>query len=282
MAVTVGRLLQGGVEALRRAGVPEPAADARRLMAHALGTPPHRLTLSEPEPAGAFLADAFLPLVEARARRQPVSQLTGARLFWGREFLVTPDVLDPRPETEVLVAEALAGPVARVLDLGTGSGCLLVTILAERPGATGLGVDLSPPALVVAARNAEAHGVAARAAFLASDWLARVEGRFDLIVSNPPYIAAGAMDGLEPEVRLFEPRMALTDEGDGLGAYRVILAGALSHLTPGGRLMVEVGPTQAEAVTALGAGAGLEPAGTRADLDGRARACLFRSPGPPT
>jgi release factor glutamine methyltransferase len=191
---------------------------------------------------------------------------------------VTSDVLDPRPETETLVAAALEEPFVRVLDLGLGSGCILLTLLAERPGATGLGVDLSPAALEVAGRNAVRIGVSDRATLALSNWFQNVDGLFDLIVSNPPYIALAEMPGLQPEVRDWEPRLALTDEGDGLGAYRAILAGAASHLAPQGRLMVEIGPTQAEAVAEIGAAHGFAPPEVRRDLDGRARVCLFRVP----
>ncbi len=211
-------------------------------------------------------------------KRQPVSQIVGSRNFWGREFLVTPHVLDPRPETEILIAAALEEPFQTLADLGTGSGCILVTLLAERGGTRGLGLDLSPEALTIARQNAEAHGVADRAEFRSSDWFSALGERVDLIVSNPPYIALSEMPGLEPEVRDWEPRLALTDEGDGLGAYRAILAGAAPRLAPGGRLIVEIGPTQAEAVTAIGKAHGMAAPEVRRDLDGRARVCLFRVP----
>jgi release factor glutamine methyltransferase len=202
----------------------------------------------------------------------------GARAFWGREFRVTRDVLDPRPETETLVALALAEPFARVLDLGTGSGCILVTLLAERPGAQGVGTDISPQALLIAGENAARHGVEGRVVLTPSDWFADIGGRYDLIVSNPPYIAEGEMAGLAPEVRDFEPRGALTDEGDGLGAYRVLAAGAPGHLAPGGRLLVEIGPTQGAAVSRLFAEAGLERVAVHPDLDGRDRVVAARRP----
>jgi release factor glutamine methyltransferase len=202
----------------------------------------------------------------------------GARAFWGREFRVTRDVLDPRPETETLVALALAEPFARVLDLGTGSGCILVTLLAERPGARGVGTDISPEALLIAGENAARHGVEERVVLTPSDWFADIGGRYDLIVSNPPYIAEGEMAGLAPEVRDFEPRGALTDEGDGLGAYRVLAAGAPGHLAPGGRLLVEIGPTQGAAVSRLFAEAGLERVAVHPDLDGRDRVVAARRP----
>jgi release factor glutamine methyltransferase len=276
--MTGSEALARGARLLREAGVPDAAGDARRLLAHALGAEPGRLTLVLPEEVPRNVSEDYDALLARRARREPVSHLVGVRGFWGREFLVTPDVLDPRPETEVLVAAALEGPFGPVLDLGTGSGCLLVTLLAERPQATGQGLDLSHGALEVARANAGRHGVAARASFAASDWFAAAEGRFDLIVSNPPYIAAGEMPGLEPEVRDWEPRMALTDEGDGLGAYRAILAGARTHMAPGARLMLEHGPGQSDAIAAIGRSHGFPAPQVRRDLDGRARAIMFRGP----
>ncbi len=276
--MTGSEALARGVRLLREAGVPEPAGDARRLLAHALGLDPGRLTLVLSEPLSQTVTAAYDDLLARRAKREPVSHLTGTRLFWGREFLVTADVLDPRPETEILVATALEEPFSRVLDLGTGSGCLLVTLLAESSEATGQGLDLSPQALEVARANAARHGVAHRAAFALSDWFAAADGPFDLLVSNPPYIAADEMPALEPEVRDHEPRMALTDEDDGLSAFRAILAGARDRMAPGARLLLEHGPTQADAIAAIGRSHGFPPPEVRRDLDGRARVCLFRAP----
>ncbi len=267
-----------GAEALREAaarltaaGVADAPRDARRLLAHATGIGADRLLLHLGEPLAPEAAAAFARAVAARAARQPVAQITGSRLFWGRAFRVTRDTLDPRPETETLIAAALERPYARVLDLGTGTGCILLTLLAERPGARGLGTDLSAAALEVAAENAEALGLADRAEFAVSDWFAGLAGRFDLIVSNPPYIAAGEMAGLAPELRDWEPHLALTPGGDGLDAYRAIAAGAGVHLAPGGRLMVEIGPAQGAAVQALFAAAGLAGLRVLPDLDGRDR-----------
>lgn len=269
--MTPAALLPPAIRRLAAAGVPDPARDARRLLAHALGIAPDRLTLHLHDPLLAAAATRFEAALAARAARQPVSQITGQRAFWGRMFRVTPDVLDPRPETEVLVAAALSAPFTRVLDLGTGSGAILLSLLAERPQATGLGVDLSPAALAVARGNAVALGVDGRADFTLSDWFAGVAGRFDLIVSNPPYIAAGEMAALAPEVRDWEPHMALTPGGDGLDAYRAIAAGAPAHLAPGGRLLLEIGPTQGAAVAGLLQAAGFEGITLCADLDGRDR-----------
>ncbi|MCD1620547.1 peptide chain release factor N(5)-glutamine methyltransferase [Salipiger manganoxidans] len=263
-------------EALRllaHAGVPDAARDARRLLAHALDLSPARLTLALPDPLPPEVAERFHALVARRAAREPVSHLTGRRAFYGRDFHVTPDVLDPRPETETLIGAALGRRFARVLDLGTGSGCILLTLLAERRQAKGLGTDLSDPALAVAQRNAAALGLTPRARFAQGSWWDAVdpEARFDLIVSNPPYIAQDELPGLAPEVLDHEPRMALTDDADGLSAYRVLAAGAPRHLAAGGALMVEIGPLQGDAVAGLFAAAGLCDIAVLADLDGRSR-----------
>ena len=268
---TVSVALARAVQTLRAAGVPDPATDARALMAHAGGIAPDRLTLHLQDPVDHAALSAFSALINRRAAREPVSHLTGFRLFWGHRFIVTPDVLDPRPETETLVAEALTRPFVRMLDLGTGSGCILGSCLAGMPMASGLGVELSPAALLVAARNIDAMGLGHRAKLVPSDWFSAVTGRFDLIVSNPPYISADEMAGLSPEVRGHEPHLALTPEGDGLDAYRAIALGAPSRLMAGGRLMVEIGPTQAKAVSALFAAQGLVSLRCLPDLDGRDR-----------
>jgi release factor glutamine methyltransferase len=260
---------------LTQAGVPDAARDARWLLAHAIGIPAGRLTLVLPDPVRADAKALFDQLIRRRASREPVSHLTGRRAFYGRDFLVTGDVLDPRPETEVLVEAALGHTFGHVLDLGTGSGCILVTLLAEVPHAVGTGLDLSPEALSVAIHNAAMHGVHDRAEFALSNWAEKAEGDFDLIVANPPYIAAREMPGLAPEVRDWEPRMALTDEGDGLDCHRAILAQVPDIMSPGGRLLIEIGPTQAESVRAIGKASGLEPAATVRDMDGRDRVVIF-------
>ncbi|AMY68960.1 HemK family modification methylase [Frigidibacter mobilis] len=223
--MTGSEALRAAVARLAAAGVAEAPRDARRLLAHAMGIGADRLLLHLGEALSPAAAVAFDRAVAARAARQPVSQITGSRLFWGRAFRVTRDTLDPRPETETLIAAALERRFARVLDLGTGTGCIVLTLLAEQPEARGMGTDLSPAALAVAAGNAAALGLAERVELVASDWFAGVAGRFDLIVSNPPYIAADEMAALDPEVRDWEPHLALTPGGDGLDAYRAIAAG---------------------------------------------------------
>lgn len=269
--------LKAAVVRLAAAGVEAPARDARLLLAKAMEIAPDRLSLHEREGLLPAAQARFDALVSARAARQPMGQLLGVRLFWGRPFKVTPDVLDPRPESETLISAALAGPAPRrILDLGTGSGCLLLTLLAEWPGAEGLGIDRSPAALAVAGENAESLGLAGRAHFALSDWFDDVPGRFDLIVSNPPYIAAAEMATLAPELRLWEPEMALSPGGDGLAAYRAIAAGALAHLAPGGRMLLEIGWTQHAAVAAILTAAGLTALQGHKDLDGRDRVVAAR------
>lgn len=258
------------VARLAAADVPNAAQDGAVLLAHILGIERSDLALMSPQTQLTAVQSESLELVvTARAARHPMSHITGRRLFWGRVFAVTPDVLDPRPETETLIAAALAAPFASVLDLGTGSGCILLTLLAERPLAAGVGVDVSTAALAVARRNAAALCV--QADFRLGSWFEPVQGRFDLIVSNPPYIAETEMADLSPEVRHYEPHLALTPGGDGLAAYRAICAAAPSHLSAGGRFLVEIGPTQGAAVAVLYAAAGFDSIQILSDLDGRDR-----------
>jgi len=267
----IAQALAPAAARLRAAGVENPATDARRLMAHALDIAADRLTLRMNEPLPPDAADRFDAAIAARAARQPLSQITGRREFWGRTFRVTRDVLDPRPETESLVAAALERRFSRVLDLGTGSGCILLSLLAERPTATGLGIDISDGALAVARSNAADHGLTLRAEFRQGDWCAGLTGPFDLVVSNPPYISDAEMAALAPEVRNWEPHAALAPGGDGLAAYRSIAAGAFPLIAPGGCLMVEIGPTQEDAVTDLLRRAGFSGIACQPDLDGRPR-----------
>ncbi|SMX28631.1 Release factor glutamine methyltransferase [Pelagimonas phthalicica] len=270
------------VQAARRlngAGIPDANRDARKLLAFALQIDPSRLTLVLPDDVSDDQAEAFHGLIERRAAREPVSHLTGTRLFYGRNFRVSPKALDPRPETESLIEAALVQPFSQVLDLGTGTGCILLTLLAERTEASGVGVDLSDEALEVAKANRDALQLAQRAELHQGSWFDAVPANcppFDLIVSNPPYIALSEMADLEPEVREYEPRLALTDEGDGLQAYRDILANVQAFLAPGGRVMVEIGPTQASDVTKLMQQAGLAGVETIPDMDGRDRVVLGR------
>ena len=268
--MTGAQLLTEAARRLKSAGLSAAATDARILLAEALEIPRERLTLHLPEQVSAAQQARYDRLIAHRLRHQPVAQIIGRRIFLGRTFRVTPDVLDPRPETEILVQTALSGPFESVLDLGTGSGCVLLSLLAERPTAHGLGSDISPAALAVARKNAMILGIS-NATFILSDWYHGLSGRFDLIVSNPPYIAAAEMACLAPDVRDWEPEIALTPGGDGLEAYRRIIAGARGHLAPGGRLCLEIGPTQGAAVSTLLRAAGFKAADIVHDLDGRDR-----------
>lgn len=267
---TVAEVLRGGGARLAEAGI--EAGDARYLLAHVLGVARDRLMLMGPDEVSTELAARYEQALTRRIAHEPVSKITGQRVFWGRQFQVTGDVLDPRPETESLIAEALAGPTpARLLDLGTGSGCIALTLLAELPGATAVATDHSPAALEVAGRNAQALGVSDRVHMVASDWFEAVEGVFDLIVSNPPYITEDEMAALSPEVLGHDPHMALSPGGDGLSPYRVIAAQGGDFLAPGGRLLLEIGWKQGPDVAQILAAAGWHDIRVLPDMDGRDR-----------
>lgn len=270
-APTIRQELREAAQALKAAGVADPMRDARLLMAHALGIPVARLSLYDDASLTGTQAAQFAAHLSQRQHRQPVAQIIGRRAFWRHDFTVTRDTLDPRPETETLVAEALRLPWRSVLDLGTGSGAILLSLLAERPGVTGLGTDRSPAALAVARDNAARLGIAAD--FTIADWFTGITGRFDLIVSNPPYLAAAEMAEVAPELRDWEPADALTDHGDGLSAYRAIAAGARAHLNGEGHVLCEIGYRQGAEICAIFAASG---AHTRLipDLDGRDRVIL--------
>ena len=271
MSARRAEALRAAVSRLASAGVEDPVGDARRLLRAAAGLAAAALSARIGDAMPADEAARFEAALARRAAREPVAHILGLREFWGRSFRVTSDVLDPRPETETLIAAALeGGAAARILDLGVGSGCILLTLLAEWPAAGGTGVDASEAALAVARENAAALGVAARATLRPGDWLEDVSGPFDLIVSNPPYLASSEMADVAPELRR-EPAAALDGGPDGLAAYRRIAAGAARALAPGGRLLLEIGPSQAEPVSALLREAGLGPVQLRRDLDERPR-----------
>lgn len=270
---TLAAALAEGKE--RLAGTDSPATAARLLLAHAAGVDQAGLIALGTGDFTEAVMDRYRGYLDRRAAGEPASKILGHRDFWKHRFEVSADVLDPRPDTETLVAAALEGPAPkRILDLGTGSGCILLSLLDEWPGATGLGCDLSGKALEVAARNAENLGVADRAELIVSDWFSAVEGRFDLIVSNPPYIAEAEMNDLSPEVLNHDPHMALSPGGDGLAAYRILAAGALDHLTQDGRILVEIGWKQGAEVAAIFRAAGLRNVTVRPDLNGRDRVVM--------
>jgi release factor glutamine methyltransferase len=270
---TVGAFLCQAGQLLRAAAIETPRLDARRLLAHAMDTTPEALLRDPRAAVPAAAAARFQGLLARRAQHVPLAHLTGRVGFWTLDLEVSAATLIPRADSETVVEAALDGPPPRrVLDLGTGTGALLLAVLAEVPGATGVGVELRPEAAALAARNAARHGLAHRAAFLAGDWGVALAGRFDLVLANPPYIPRGDIAGLMPEVAAHEPASALDGGPDGLDAYRAILAGLPGLLAPGGRAVLELGIGQAEAVGALAVPAGLAVAGVRADLGGIARA----------
>lgn len=265
-------LMDQAAARLTEAGVPNPRKDLQRLW---MASFDRRFHAYDDIVAGPPL-DRFNAMVARRVNREPMSHILGERAFYNGRFVVSGAVLDPRPETEFLVAAALDVPFETVLDLGTGSGCILLSILDEEKHARGVGVDISQEALSVATDNLDRFNLHARCVLICSDWYQNVSGQFDLIVSNPPYIAANEMADLQPEVRDHEPRMALTDEADGLSHYRTIIAGAPDYLTPGGSLMVEIGPTQAAAVAAMMRERGFDGIQVLPDLDGRDRVVSAR------
>lgn len=270
--------LGDGRALLAKAGVAGAERDALRLLAHAAGWDVGRLSIELGQPIASDIAARFDHAIAQRAAGRPVAKITGWRDFWAGRFRVTDDVLDPRPDTETLIEAALQYPFQRVLDLGTGSGCIVLSLLAERPTATGVGCDISPAALDVARANAADHGLCPWVSFVQSDWFSAIEGRFDLVVSNPPYIALDEMADLAVEVRAHDPFCALSDGGDGLGAYRSIAAGIGRVLRPNGMILVEIGPSQAAAVAQLFQNAGLVEIAVLPDLDGRDRVVCAKAP----
>lgn len=275
---SLAALMTAARERLASAGVAEPTADARRLASAATGLSAADLIAKADQPLQAEQRERFHAMLERRAQREPVSRIIGRRGFWTLDLIVTPDVLDPRPETETLVETALElaramvrGPDLRILDVGTGSGAILLALLTELPSATGIGTDISPAALEVARQNARRLGLADRAAFRLADGLDGNDGTCDLLVSNPPYIQSTAIDALDPEVALFDPRLALDGGLDGLDAYRKIASGVRAAV-PDGWAVLEIGKGQEEGVIALLRDAlGRDSLFNRMDLTGTTR-----------
>lgn len=264
-------VLQAAAAQLSGQGVPGAMRDARLLLARALDLDPGRLTLDMPDRISDAENANFQSLIARRAAREPMAQILGAREFFGRVFKVSRDVLDPRPDTETLVEVALEHPFASALDLGTGSGCILLSLLAETPGARGLGTDTSAAALAIATQNATALGLSDHVRFEQADWFEGLTGSYDLIVSNPPYVSEAEYQDVAPEVRDWEPKQAITPGGDGLAPYRTIAAGARAHLRAKGRLIVEVGHLQGAAVRTIFQTWGFDDVSIRKDLNHRDR-----------
>jgi release factor glutamine methyltransferase len=281
---TVRRLLEWTEDFLRKKGVESPRLEAQILLAHALECKKIDLYVRHDEEPPEDKRAAFREMIKKRAEGMPVAYLVGHREFYSLEFAVSPAVLIPRPETETLVMEALrwlkSREAPRVLDVGTGSGAIAVAVARQHKSARVTAVDVSSTALGVAAGNAQRHGVTDRVTFLEGDLFGPVAGQFfDLIVSNPPYIAEAEFPSLDVGVRDFEPRSALDGGPDGLAFYRRIAAAVASYLAPGGTVMVEIGATQESSVRELFA-ARLEPGPTFMDAAGRPRVVTAkRRPG---
>jgi release factor glutamine methyltransferase len=278
--VVVEDLLSRASVRLRSAGIETARLDARILLGHVLGREASSLLPGDSTPVQSSDVAVFDSLTLRREASEPVSRIIGEREFYGRPFVIGPAVLDPRSDSESVVELALelSGDFQHVLDLGTGSGCLLLTLLAERPSAIGTGVDQSAEALEIAVENAGKLGLAGRCNFVTSDWLTGIEGGFDLIISNPPYIPARDILALMPDVRLHDPHLALDGGADGLSAYRIILEGARKHLNVGGFLVLEIGEGQAAPIAEIARDAGFVSAGTKSDLGGHVRGLAFTFP----
>jgi len=265
-------------ERLAAAGIEGARGEAWLLLEAASGCPRASLMAGSLERLTPEQEARLEAMVRRRAGREPIAYILGEKEFWSLAFAVGPAVLIPRPESESVVEAALArvddrSAPLRLLDLGTGSGCLLLALLSELPQATGLGVDISTAALALAGRNAGRLGLAARARFEVRSWGAGLAGSFDLIVSNPPYVAAGDLAGLAPEVRAFEPESALAAGPDGLAAYRALIPDCARLLAPGGSILLEIGQGQGAAVAGILAARGLAVVERRRDLAGIER-CL--------
>lgn len=262
--------------ALSAANVESAALDARVLLQEALGIDAATLAAHPDRSMDASEAARLAAFAARRLAGEPVARILGRREFWGMSFALSPATLVPRPETETVVTTVLArlrdaGRIEQplsIVDLGTGSGCLLVALLAELPHAVGLGIDRSAEAAATARANAAANGVGGRAFFAVSDWAASVDRCFDVIVSNPPYVAAADLRRLPPEVRLHDPRLALDGGDDGLDAYRSLAADLPRLLAPDGFVALELGAGQAREVRDLLVARGLAKAWISHDLSG--------------
>jgi len=283
--MSVGGIVTAATARLAAAGVEQPGLDARVLIGTALGVDRAALVSRRNEVLEATALARIWATIERRAQREPVGRILGVREFWSLAFLLSPGTLEPRPDSETVVEAALAacGPgegAFSVLDLGTGTGCLLLAILSERPEAYGLGIDLSADAVATAGINAGRLGLAARSRFVCADWRSwpgEAEA-FDLVVANPPYVAESEMATLAPEVARFDPTPALVGGGDGLAAYRDLAPRIISWLRPGGTAVLEHGAGQRPAVTALMTAAGLTLIAAHDDLGGRDRCLVVRRP----
>jgi release factor glutamine methyltransferase len=261
-------LLALGQQKLKQADIDTAGRDARLLAAAAMDINTAQVTLKALDHVSKQQQDHFESMIEQRRSFKPVSRILGKRQFWNRWFEISPDVLDPRGDSEVLVNLALQQKADRILDLGTGSGILALTLLSEWPDALAVGADICEKALLIAQRNAVQLEVSDRFQAQKSDWFEAISGQFDLILSNPPYIGEDEIPHLDPDVRLYDPMIALSPGRDALQAYQNIARDAIGYLKPGGRLLVEIGFRQGEAVREFFASNGLKEIEIIQDLNG--------------
>ena len=268
---------------LKKAGIESYILDARLLVMESLGLSREALVAANDDRLSDAEVNNIRWLIERRAKREPLSHILGKREFWSLTFDVTPATLDPRPDSETLIEAVLEavpehGREMHILDLGTGTGCLLLSLLVEYPNATGVGVDISTEALAVAMRNEERILNDGRASLILSNWTENVTGKFDVIISNPPYIAEEVIDTLEPEVSKHEPRGALSGGADGLDAYRMLALQLAGRLLPEGVVVLEIGYDQQEQVNDIMQQAGFRLRAVKRDLSGIARCLVFNKP----
>ena len=267
----VQELLIASQAKLRECGISDPIRDARLLLADCLELRTQNLNLLNDSYISEIKISKFRRMVKERCKRKPVSKILGYRAFWGRDFEINENVLDPRGDTETLIELILDCKFDNMLELGTGSGAIAITVLAERPEVTCVATDISEYALKTASANSKRHGVESRLKLLHSNWFEKISGSFDVIVSNPPYISSEEYAQLSAEVVKYDPKISLTLGGDGLEAYREILSQALEKLSKNGHIFLEIGYTQANAVGHLFREAGFQQIKVHKDLGSRDR-----------
>ena len=269
--MTVQELLTASQAKLRECGISDPLRDARLLLADCLELRTQNLNLLDDSRISEIKISKFWRMIKERCKRKPVSKILGYRSFWGRDFEINENVLDPRGDTETLIELILDCNFENMLELGTGSGAIAITVLAERPEVTCVATDISQYALNTARTNSKRHGVESRLKLLYSNWFDKISGSFDMIVSNPPYISSKEYAQLSAEVVKYDPKISLTLGGDGLEAYREILSQALEKLSKNGHIFLEIGYTQANAVGHLFREAGFQQIKVHKDLGSRDR-----------
>ena len=267
MEETYRNLFILGRERLKEVGISDNARESKKILAFLTNNEYSNLNWINEFKISKELSFKFNALIEQRVSGEPVSRIIGKKLFFNSEFFVNKNVLDPRPETEAVVLVALEENFSTLLDLGTGTGCILISLLKERPNAVGVSVDISKECLIVAKINAKTNGVLDRVEFTQSDWFSNVNSKFDLIVSNPPYIGLSELDGLSREVKNFDPKVALFGGEDGLNCYKAIFNDVIHFLNPGGRFIIEVGYSQSSIVKKLFFNSGFTDIKVTKDLD---------------